>query len=138
MRTIPADFMVLFLATFSFTVAQTDDASDETIQLHVQTKIEAPNIHSTRSTQMISTLNQDDVIDVEYGPYRMSLLVTDKRFGEFSVEMTIFDHMGAARDSLTLLSSLEEEGSFEFSFDDVAISGTVQIVKIMQSRAKSE
>ena len=138
MRTIPADFIVLFLATFSFTAAQTDDASDETIQLHVQTKIEAPNMHSSLSKTMISRLNQDDVKYVEHDPYRMSLLVTDKRLGEFSMELTIFDHMGAARDSLTLLASLEEEGSFEFSFDDVAISGTVQIVKIVQSRAKSE
>jgi hypothetical protein len=129
---------VLFLATFSFTVAQTDDASDEAIQLHVQTKIEAPNIHSTRSTQMISTLNQDSVKYVEHDRYRMSLLVTDKRLGEFSMQLTIFDHMGAARDSLTLLASLEKEGSFEFSFDDVVISGTVQIVKITQSRADKE
>ena len=138
MRSILANSIVLFLATSSFTSAQTDHASDERIQLRVRTKIEAPNLHSERSNTRISTLNQDDVIDLEYGPYRMSLLVTDKRFGEFSVEMTIFDHMGAARDSLTLLASLEEEGTFEFSFDDVAISGTVQIVKIMQSRAKSE
>ena len=138
MRTIPADFMVLFLATFSFTVAQTDDASHETIQLDVQTKIEAPNIHSTRSTTMISTLNQDSVKYVEHDRYRMSLLVTDKRLGEFSMQLTIFDHMGAARDSLTLLASLEKEGSFEFSFDDVVISGTVQIVKITQSRADKE
>jgi hypothetical protein len=138
MRSILAIFIVLFVATISFTSAQTDHASDEPIQLRVRTKIEAPNLHSERSNIRISTLNQDDVIDLEYGPYRMSLLVTDKRLGEFSVQMTIFDHMGAARDSLTLLSSPEEEGSFEFSFDDVAISGTVQIVKIMQSRAKSE
>ncbi len=138
MRTIPANFMVLFLATFSFTAAQTDDASDEVIQLHVQTNIEAPNIHSSQSNTMISTLNQDDVKYVEHDRYRMSLLVTDKRLGEFSMQLTIFDHIGAARDSLTLLASLEEEGSFEFSFDDVAISGTVQIVKIIQSRTNRE
>lgn len=138
MRSILANFIVLFLATFSFTSAQTDHASEERVHLRIQTKTEAPNFHSEQSNTRISTLNQDDVIDVEYGPYRMSLLVTDKRFGEFSVEMTIFDHMGAARDSLTLLASVEEEGSFEFSFDDVAISGTVQIVKIMQSRARSD
>lgn len=63
----------------------------------------------------------------------MSLLVTDKRLDEFSIELTTFDYTGTARDSVMLLASLEVEGSFEFSFDDVAISGTVRIVEIIQS-----
>ena len=138
LRTIDARFMVLYLAIFGLTVAQSDDISDERIRLNVRAKFVAPNMHSMKSWTIISTLSQDDVNYFEKDPYRLSLLVTDKRLGEFSMEVTIFDHTGTARDSLTLLASLKKEGSFEFLFDDVAISGTVRIVEIMQSRVDRE
>ena len=134
MRITYAKYIALFLATFCFTAAQPDEVSEERIQLNIKAKIESPRKYSSQSTTIISTLGQDDVKYVDYDPYRMSLLVTDKRLSEFSMELTIFDHIGTARDSLTLLATLEKEASFEFSFDDFAIAGTVRIVQVMQPR----
>jgi len=134
MRINDAKYIALFLATFCFTAAQSDDVGVERIRLNVKAKIESPRKHASQSTTIISTLGQDDLKFVDYDPYRMSLLVTDKRSSEFSMELTIFDHIGTARDSLTLLASLEKKGSFEFSFDDVAIAGTVRIVQVIQPR----
>ena len=134
MRINDAKYIALFLAAFCFTAAQSDDVGEERIRLNVKAKIESPRKHASQSTTIISTLGQDDLKYVDYDPYRMSLLVTDKRSSEFSMELTIFDHIGTARDSLTLLATLEKEGSFEFTFDDVAITGTVRIVEVIQPR----
>ena len=54
------------------------------------------------------------------------------------MELTIFDQTETARDSVTLLAGLENEGRFESSYDDVAISKTVRVVKIIQPRANLE
>jgi len=138
MRLIIANLTALFLAIGAYSNAVSDDASGESIQLNVRASIETPGQRSSRSAIIISTLDQDDIKYVEYDPYRMSLLVTDKRSNEFSMELTIFDQTETPRDSVTLLAGLEKEGRFEFSFDDVAISGTVRIVKIIQPRANLE
>jgi len=134
MKIIYAKYIALFLATFCFAAAQADEVNEELIRLNVKATIESPRKYGGQSTTIISTLGQDDVKYVDYDPYRMSLLVTDKRLSEFSMELTIFDHTGSTRDSLTLLASLEKEGSFEFSFDDVVIAGTVRIVQVIQPR----
>ena len=138
MRLIFANLTALFLAIGAYSNAVSDDASGERIQLNVRASIEASGLRSSTSTMIISTLDQDDIKYVEYDPYRMSLLVTDKRSNEFSMELIIFDQTETARDSVTLLAGLEKEGRFEFSFDDVAISGTVRVVKIIQPRANLE
>lgn len=134
MRIINAKYIALFLAISCFSAAQSDDVGEERIRLNVKAKIESPRKYGSQSSTIISTLGQYDLKYVDYDPYRMSLLVTDKRSSEFSMELTIFDHTGTARDSLTLLATLEKEGSFEFSFDDVAIAGTVRIAQVMQPR----
>jgi len=138
MRLIIANLTALFLAIGAYSNAVSDDPSGDSIQLNVRASIETPGQRSSRSAIFISTLDQDDIKYVECDPYRMSLLVTDKRYNEFSIELTIFDQTETARDTVTLLAGLEKEGRFEFSFDDVAISGTVRIVKIIQPRADLE
>ena len=132
MRPVHAKYFALVLTTFCFAAAQSDDIAEKNIALRVKAKIESPRHSSRQSNTIISRLGQDDLKNFKYGPYRMSLLVTDDRLAEFSMELTIFDETGTARDSSTLLASLNNEGSFQFSFDDVAISGTVKIVDIRQ------
>lgn len=138
MRQIIVNLTALFLAIGAYSNAVSDAPSGDSIQLNVQASIETPEQRSTSSAIFISTLNQDDIKHVECDPYRMSLLVTDERSNEFSILLTIFDQTETARDTVTLLASLEEEGRFEFSIDDDTISGTVRIVKIIQPRANLE
>ena len=138
MRLITAELIALFLAIGAYSNAVSDAPSGESIQLRVRASIEAQGQRSQRSTILISTLGQDDIKHVDYDPYRMSLLVTDKRLNEFSMELTIFDQTETARDSVTLLAGLKKEGRFDFSFDDVTISGTIWIEKIIQPRSNLE
>lgn len=138
MRLIFANLTALFLATAAYSNAVSNAPSGDSVQLNVLASIEVPGRRSSKSVIIISTLERDDVKYVEFDPYRISLSVTDKRLNEFSMQLTIFDQTKTARDTVTLLASLEKEGRFEFSFDDVAISGTVRIVKIVQPRANLE
>lgn len=68
----------------------------------------------------------------------MTPLVSDNRDDGFSTELTIFDQMETARDSVTLLTGLEKGRRFDFLFDDVTISGAVWVEDIIRLRANME
>ena len=84
MRLIVANLIALFLAIGAYSNAVSDAPSGESIQLHVRAPIEVRGQRSIKNAILISTLGQDDIKQIDYDPYRMSLLVTDKRVNEFS------------------------------------------------------
>ena len=120
--------LVLFVCVQSTVAGK--EADSERVKLRISTFVESPTQQISQNSILFSVLNSDDVRHIEYEPYRMSVRVVDKRSNEFSLVLSIFDESGTARDSVTVLATMETDANFAFRFDEVKISGVIRILEV--------
>lgn len=125
---------LVLCSAFASGSAPADEPSEKRVQLQTRVAIDAPNIRSNISSINIAVIGEGYETNIDLRDYRLRLVVEDRRVGEFSIRIDLFDAQGAVIDSTTVLASPTRPGSFELTSDRVSCSGEVRIVDSASSK----